>query len=103
MIRRPPRSTLFPYTTLFRSRIGLLEAVSDRLKKERPDLLAANLLIGELRRSVQRGFRASGITAMRLFERLRALGFEKTYYAARGYVDEDGPLAPRDFVDLQRL
>src|SRR3712207_9294697 len=25
MIRRPPRSTLFPYTTLFRSRIGGLE------------------------------------------------------------------------------
>src|SRR2546422_2287834 len=24
MIRRPPRSTLFPYTTLFRSREGLL-------------------------------------------------------------------------------
>src|SRR3989441_8668580 len=24
MIRRPPRSTLFPYTTLFRSRIALL-------------------------------------------------------------------------------
>src|SRR5256885_9584036 len=24
MIRRPPRSTLFPYTTLFRSRTGLL-------------------------------------------------------------------------------
>src|SRR5256885_8870196 len=24
MIRRPPRSTLFPYTTLFRSRIPLL-------------------------------------------------------------------------------
>src|SRR3712207_8651212 len=23
MIRRPPRSTLFPYTTLFRSRIGV--------------------------------------------------------------------------------
>src|SRR5258707_2317033 len=26
MIRRPPRSTLFPYTTLFRSPLGLLEA-----------------------------------------------------------------------------
>src|SRR3712207_8713182 len=26
MIRRPPRSTLFPYTTLFRSRQGELEA-----------------------------------------------------------------------------
>src|SRR2546430_12994392 len=24
MIRRPPRSTLFPYTTLFRSTIGLI-------------------------------------------------------------------------------
>src|SRR5258705_9076894 len=24
MIRRPPRSTLFPYTTLFRSRYGLV-------------------------------------------------------------------------------
>src|SRR3712207_7212187 len=26
MIRRPPRSTLFPYTTLFRSLRGLVEA-----------------------------------------------------------------------------
>src|SRR5690349_24059576 len=26
MIRRPPRSTLFPYTTLFRSELGLLGA-----------------------------------------------------------------------------
>src|SRR5687768_18268651 len=26
MIRRPPRSTLFPYTTLFRSRSGLQES-----------------------------------------------------------------------------
>src|SRR3712207_9425844 len=25
MIRRPPRSTLFPYTTLFRSRLGYVE------------------------------------------------------------------------------
>src|SRR3712207_9198810 len=26
MIRRPPRSTLFPYTTLFRSKLNLAEA-----------------------------------------------------------------------------
>src|SRR2546422_6982156 len=26
MIRRPPRSTLFPYTTLFRSKVPVLEA-----------------------------------------------------------------------------
>src|SRR2546422_6890172 len=29
MIRRPPRSTLFPYTTLFRSRAHVLDRASD--------------------------------------------------------------------------
>src|SRR5947207_5676248 len=29
MIRRPPRSTLFPYTTLFRSVIALRETLAD--------------------------------------------------------------------------
>src|SRR3712207_8941832 len=29
MIRRPPRSTLFPYTTLFRSEAGLLCALRE--------------------------------------------------------------------------
>src|SRR5262249_61888800 len=38
MIRRPPRSTLFPYTTLFRSRVApvLLDRLSD-LRAARPD------------------------------------------------------------------
>src|SRR2546427_5036520 len=31
MIRRPPRSTLFPYTTLFRSRRGSAVEVNDHL------------------------------------------------------------------------
>src|SRR3712207_7305929 len=30
MIRRPPRSTLFPYTTLFRSEVDLLLGVEQR-------------------------------------------------------------------------
>src|SRR2546426_8787189 len=30
MIRRPPRSTLFPYTTLFRSRVALDERAERR-------------------------------------------------------------------------
>src|SRR5205085_5800264 len=30
MIRRPPRSTLFPYTTLFRSRVGRREEARPR-------------------------------------------------------------------------
>src|SRR2546430_11230425 len=29
MIRRPPRSTLFPYTTLFRSEVDLLQGAED--------------------------------------------------------------------------
>src|SRR3712207_8783449 len=31
MIRRPPRSTLFPYTTLFRSRVQRGEAVAGQV------------------------------------------------------------------------
>src|SRR3712207_7609067 len=29
MIRRPPRSTLFPYTTLFRSFVGVVTSTAD--------------------------------------------------------------------------
>src|SRR2546423_11584697 len=32
MIRRPPRSTLFPYTTLFRSRRALLRLREERIR-----------------------------------------------------------------------
>src|SRR3712207_7091067 len=32
MIRRPPRSTLFPYTTLFRSDVELLELLEHRVE-----------------------------------------------------------------------
>src|SRR3712207_8788453 len=40
MIRRPPRSTLFPYTTLFRSRVGndminIVEGVKKYSKTDR--------------------------------------------------------------------
>src|SRR3712207_7713698 len=37
MIRRPPRSTLFPYTTLFRSRVrSLLDEHGNKLKEALP-------------------------------------------------------------------
>src|SRR2546426_1777895 len=41
MIRRPPRSTLFPYTTLFRSRRPLRPRLAPRLPDARPAPLAA--------------------------------------------------------------
>src|SRR3712207_8510608 len=36
MIRRPPRSTLFPYTTLFRSTLVGIEMAPDRLFVREP-------------------------------------------------------------------
>src|SRR2546422_6758141 len=38
MIRRPPRSTLFPYTTLFRSRIGPFTTMSGAEKCVEADM-----------------------------------------------------------------
>src|SRR5258705_9892400 len=41
MIRRPPRSTLFPYTTLFRSN---LDQAADRLGIDRAEIRRRNLV-----------------------------------------------------------
>src|SRR3712207_7201895 len=56
MIRRPPRSTLFPYTTLFRSTDGLIEARDqpieeglERLQGTLTDLAADDLSLDDLR------------------------------------------------------
>src|SRR2546421_5154087 len=45
MIRRPPRSTLFPYTTLFRSTLSLHDAlpISTRRPHTRPDRKSTRL------------------------------------------------------------
>src|SRR5690349_23511111 len=47
MIRRPPRSTLFPYTTLFRSVCGLMTAIGGlghTLPYLIPDFFAATVV-----------------------------------------------------------
>src|SRR3712207_7628612 len=54
MIRRPPRSTLFPYTTLFRSRAQRVAAVEHRadVRVRRQGLAAgqpADLAVGAVR------------------------------------------------------
>src|SRR3712207_7674459 len=51
MIRRPPRSTLFPYTTLFRSTahgyvLGIPQPVTDRLLAEHAAELGAEVRRG---------------------------------------------------------
>src|SRR2546422_5275557 len=45
MIRRPPRSTLFPYTTLFRSLRGLLAQVISALLERRLQAAVRFLLV----------------------------------------------------------
>src|SRR3712207_9254347 len=58
MIRRPPRSTLFPYTTLFRSLIvGTPGRMTDHLSKKNFDVSGIHtLVIDEFDKSLELGF-----------------------------------------------
>src|SRR5256885_8438785 len=60
MIRRPPRSTLFPYTTLFRSTIRLIDRVAAKGDRSRFIAEAVRRYVGgrgraELRRRLREG------------------------------------------------
>src|SRR3712207_8883446 len=46
MIRRPPRSTLFPYTTLFRSSTWVSDSSWNRILKVSPDGLTVPVRFG---------------------------------------------------------
>src|SRR5258705_4146267 len=50
MIRRPPRSTLFPYTTLFRSReqLDIIRLSASRMSRLIEDLLDVTRLEGDI-------------------------------------------------------
>src|SRR2546429_7250871 len=43
MIRRPPRSTLFPYTTLFRSRTAFVDSFCVRTHKDSDQAVSAQI------------------------------------------------------------
>src|SRR5437660_3077439 len=52
MIRRPPRSTLFPYTTLFRSKLCLIFKLAPSVCRMTFPILAS--LLGKVMRSEER-------------------------------------------------
>src|SRR3712207_7786924 len=70
MIRRPPRSTLFPYTTLFRS--ALAEVALEAFKKFRPvagsddEYVSAVVLVAFAAQIAERAERVQGASDDRL-------------------------------------
>src|SRR2546430_5692287 len=85
MIRRPPRSTLFPYTTLFRSRIALREgdraAIIDRIARDIKDSaqgpLAESLMRSEEHTSELQS--QSNLVCRLLLEKKKKLMFENLH------------------------
>src|SRR3989441_7915311 len=61
MIRRPPRSTLFPYTTLFRSRF--IHEASNVIFLGPPGVGKTHLSVALAAAAIQSGFAAYFITA----------------------------------------
>src|SRR2546430_11415678 len=70
MIRRPPRSTLFPYTTLFRSYVYLfIEGLSDGgvaagLPRDIATRLAAQTLLGSAKMVLETGLHTGALKDM---------------------------------------
>src|SRR5258707_3562938 len=54
MIRRPPRSTLFPYTTLFRSPTGVMRWKKGILVTDAPDVIYLEDTDGDGKADVRR-------------------------------------------------
>src|SRR5258707_8954441 len=77
MIRRPPRSTLFPYTTLFRSRV--VREIADEMRR-RPDRGEVATYIPELARVDAKAF---GLTAIDAEGNLAAAGDSETPFSIR--------------------
>src|SRR3712207_8070345 len=77
MIRRPPRSTLFPYTTLFRSRTGAyfpewLLTRRRRAEQALTSVVATCYLLGVSTRRMDKLVQSLGITSDRKSTRLNS-------------------------------
>src|SRR5438874_9190282 len=90
MILRPPRSTLFPYTTLFRSRRNYppgqhgqarpkFSEYSIQLREKQKLRRIYGILEGQFRRYFQMADRAKGVTGDRKSTRLNSSHVEISY------------------------
>src|SRR5256885_6577394 len=68
MIRRPPRSTLFPYTTLFRSNVRLSSLAAARIVRHTLDIQSSRNLRAAYSASVTQAHRARLSSANRRSE-----------------------------------
>src|SRR3712207_8843582 len=61
MIRRPPRSTLFPYTTLFRSLANLLPYIFRRMGVDERSAAAADAATRSIPTSINYAFKIGAV------------------------------------------
>src|SRR3712207_8633971 len=102
MIRRPPRSTLFPYTTLFRSDVaggldGLLHVGPASVRQGREHLAGGR--IGHLEGLAGQGI-APFSTHEQLVSHLRHVGLPTSRNATSSFFSP--PMVDRTFVGLRR-
>src|SRR2546430_1410589 len=99
MIRRPPRSTLFPYTTLFRSHraaidpragliegdLGTLEQIRSTLETFQPEAVmhfAASALVGESMQDPSKYFRNNISNGLNLLDAMIATGVNQLVFSS---------------------
>src|SRR2546430_11309861 len=99
MIRRPPRSTLFPYTTLFRSRISIDRAVG--ASQHAHGFLKADALLSDstlnLAKASERSVQSLGVEKDRKSTRLNS-SHSQISYAVFCLKTKTPILAKRDTV-----
>src|SRR2546430_7741546 len=83
MIRRPPRSTLFPYTTLFRSTervVGMPEQINDLIQVQKsPETMSFLELRGYINRLAETGHQVSKYLVDRKSTRLNSSHSQISY------------------------
>src|SRR3989475_6746753 len=90
MIRRPPRSTLFPYTTLFRSLEELLVEVRGEADEDGPRLVARGVIVDDQRELA----RLVAVVRVRALERAQRDRRQEHLVADAAHLEDDPVLEP---------